>query len=220
MVQKSDSARWRCYGCPTGLRVIATGDSNPAWRKRIHVCYGFDPAARAASLPGIAVGGDAKAGIASLPANVQLGVGRNGTDAYTSARTNDHWRYRVALGAEVNVSSGFKRFSITTASCGTHGRERWRIWESRGPMPCKREPRRARLAMPPASVLSPLTKTSSHSGKRPTVTSLFSSKPKRSTRSCSEPSRGRPSCQHLKRFSRLCTLQREFCSRCNVKLAS
>ena len=106
MVQKSDAARWSSYGCPTGLRVIATGDSNPAWRERIHVCHGFDPAARPASLPGVVVGGDTKAGIAGLPANVQLRVGGSGTDAYASTRTNDHWRYRVAFGAEVNVSSG------------------------------------------------------------------------------------------------------------------
>ena len=60
----------------------------PPGHKRIHIRHGFDPPARAASLPGVVVGGDTKAGIASLPANVQLGVGRDGTDAYTSARSH------------------------------------------------------------------------------------------------------------------------------------
>ncbi len=43
-----------------------------------------------------------------------------------------------------------QRFSTTAASSGTAGRERWRMWEPLGQMPCRREPHRE--PMPPASV--------------------------------------------------------------------
>src|SRR5271157_2503796 len=79
----------------------------------------------------------------------------------------------------------FRRFSTTTASSGTAGREPWRIWEWLAPMPCRREPRKhkVRMPMPPASGRSPPTRISSPSGKMPTLTSPSSRKPKRSTRS-------------------------------------
>jgi Tfp pilus assembly protein PilF len=64
-----------------------------------------------------------------------------------------------------------RKFSATAGSSGTAGRERWRIWAWLAPMPCRREPRRARMPMPPASGRSQPTKTSSHSGKTPTLTS-------------------------------------------------
>ena len=65
----------------------------------------------------------------------------------------------------------FRRSSTTAASSGTAGRERWRIWEWLVPMPCRRELRRERMPMPPASGRSPPTKISSPSGKTPTPTS-------------------------------------------------
>ena len=65
------------------------------------------------------------------------------------------------------------RSSTAAASSGTAGRERWRIWAWLVPMPCRRELRRERMPMPPASGRSPPTKTSSLSGKTPTPTSLF-----------------------------------------------
>ena len=65
----------------------------------------------------------------------------------------------------------FRRSSTTAASSGTAGLERWRIWESLVPMPCRQELHRARMPMPPASGRSPPTKTSSPSGKTPTPTS-------------------------------------------------
>jgi len=65
----------------------------------------------------------------------------------------------------------FKRYSTTTGSSGTAGRGRWRISEWRVPTPWRREHRRGRMPMLPASVRSLLTRISSPSGKTPTPTS-------------------------------------------------
>jgi tetratricopeptide (TPR) repeat protein len=64
----------------------------------------------------------------------------------------------------------FRKFSTTAASSGTAGRERWRIWAWRVPMPCRRRSHNARMPTSPAVVRSPPTKTSSPSEKMPTST--------------------------------------------------
>ena len=57
------------------------------------------------------------------------------------------------------------------------------IWESRDRTPCTRRLDKVPTLTPPGPMLSPLTKTSSHSGKTPTPTSRSRSKPRPSTRS-------------------------------------
>jgi hypothetical protein len=76
-----------------------------------------------------------------------------------------------------------RRSSTTAASCGTAGREPWRIWEWRVAMHCSRELHKARMLMLPASAHSPPRKISSRSGKTPTLTSPSSSLRKRNMRS-------------------------------------
>src|ERR1039458_7392871 len=51
-------------------------------------------------------------------------------------------------------------------------------------MPCRRELRKVRMPMPPASGRSPPTRTSLRSGKTPIPTFPSTSKPRQSTRSC------------------------------------
>ena len=76
----------------------------------------------------------------------------------------------LAAGQGMQPRPSFRRFSTTAASSGTAGRERWRIWGWLGRMPCSQEPRREQMPMPPASVRSPLIKTSSPSGRMPIQT--------------------------------------------------
>ena len=111
--------------------------------------------------------------LTALQAASPIELGRFGSSpispasiTYTSAERHTWQPDRAVL-----PPPSFRKSSTTAASSGTAGRERWRIWEWLGPMPCKREPRRERMPMPPASAHSPPTKISSPSGKTPTPTS-------------------------------------------------
>ncbi|MGA7622111.1 MAG: hypothetical protein WCA91_00905, partial [Candidatus Acidiferrales bacterium] len=85
----------------------------------------------------------------------------------------------LAAGQAVLSPPSSRKFSTTTASCGTAGREHWRVWDWLVPMVCKRNPRRERMPMPPASGRSPPTKIFSRCGKTPTPIFPFSSLPNR-----------------------------------------
>jgi hypothetical protein len=77
----------------------------------------------------------------------------------------------LASGQGSAAAAEFQKILDHSASSGTAGQERWRVWEWRTQTPCNREPRRERMLMLPASVRSPPTKISSPSGKTPTPTS-------------------------------------------------
>src|SRR5579862_9143317 len=70
----------------------------------------------------------------------------------------------------------FRRFSITAASSGIAGRERWRVWELRVRTLSKRKPRKAQPPMLSASVHSPPTRTTSPSVHKPPPTSPYRGK--------------------------------------------
>ena len=97
----------------------------------------------------------------------------------TLAFGNDSCLYPTYIRGEAYLAAGqgtlpppsSRRFSTTAASSGTAGREHWRISAWHVPTPCRREPRRERTPMLPASGRSPPTKISSPSGKTPTPTS-------------------------------------------------